>query len=80
MRGSSASETGLLLLPLMFGIGAGSMITGRSVSRTGLTAIFPSVGLVFATLALVVFALWADSLSGWPLATSCSWSVSAWAP
>ena len=56
-RGSSASETGLLLLPLMFGIGAGSMITGRSVSRTGLTAIFPSVGLVFATLALTVFAL-----------------------
>lgn len=69
VRGSSASETGLLLLPLMFGIGAGSMITGRSVSRTGLTAIFPSVGLVFATLALIVFALWADSLSGWPLAT-----------
>ena len=53
VRGSSASETGLLLLPLMFGIGAGSMITGRSVSRTGLTAIFPSVGLVFATLALI---------------------------
>ena len=46
VRGSSASETGLLLLPLMFGIGAGSMITGRSVSRTGLTAIFPSVGLI----------------------------------
>ena len=62
-RGSSASETGLLLLPLMFGIGAGSMITGRSVSRTGLTAIFPSVGLVFATLALTIFALWADTLS-----------------
>ena len=69
VRGSSASETGLLLLPLMFGIGAGSMITGRIVSRTGLTAIFPSVGLIFATLALVVFALWADSLHGWPLGT-----------
>ena len=46
VRGSSASETGLLLLPLMFGIGAGSMITGRIVSRTGLTTIFPSVGLI----------------------------------
>ena len=46
VRGTSASETGLLLLPLMFGIGAGSMITGRIVSRTGLTTIFPSVGLM----------------------------------
>ena len=36
VRGASPSETGLLLLPLMFGIGAGSMMTGRLVSRTGL--------------------------------------------
>ena len=49
LRGTSASETGLLLLPLMFGIGGGSMLTGRIVSRTGLTTIFPSVGLIFAT-------------------------------
>ena len=28
LRGTSASETGLLLLPLMFGIGAGSMVDG----------------------------------------------------
>ena len=62
VRGSSASETGLLLLPLMFGIGIGSMITGRSVSRTGLTAIFPSVGLIFATLGVGVFALSAETL------------------
>jgi EmrB/QacA subfamily drug resistance transporter len=69
VRGSSASETGLLLLPLMVGIGIGSMITGRSVSRTGLTAIFPSVGLVFATVALVAFALWTDSFGQSGLAT-----------
>jgi hypothetical protein len=58
----SASETGLLLLPLMLGIGFGSMLTGRSVSRTGLTAIFPSVGLIFATVSLLAFALFADGL------------------
>jgi hypothetical protein len=51
----------------MFGIGAGSMITGRSVSRTGRTAIFPSVGLVFATIAIFIFALYADDLAGWHL-------------
>ena len=67
VRGSSASETGLLLLPMMFGIGAGSMITGRIVSRTGLTTIFPSVGLIFATISLVVFAIWSDQLAGWYL-------------
>lgn len=65
VRGTSASETGLLLLPLLIGIGAGSMFTGRSVSRTGLTAIFPSVGLIFATAALLLFALLAGRLGTW---------------
>ena len=44
-QGVSAAGAGLLLLPLMFGIGTGSMVTGRTVSRTGYTTIFPSVGL-----------------------------------
>ena len=63
VRGASASETGLLLLPLMFGIGAGSMMTGRVVSRTGFTTIFPSIGLIFATISLLTFALFAGQLS-----------------
>jgi MFS family permease len=63
VHGASPSETGLLLLPLTFGIGAGSMLTGRSMSRTGLTAIFPSVGLIFATAMLVLLAVMASSLS-----------------
>jgi EmrB/QacA subfamily drug resistance transporter len=62
-HGTSASETGLLLLPLTLGIGAGSMLTGRSVSRTGFTAIFPSIGLIFATATLVALALLASHLS-----------------
>jgi EmrB/QacA subfamily drug resistance transporter len=66
-RGASASETGLLLLPLMLGIGLGSMLTGRSVSRTGLTTIFPSIGLIFATLSQLLLALFAHQLSTWGL-------------
>ena len=62
LRGASASETGLLLLPMMFGIGAGSMFTGRVVSRTGLTMIFPAVGLIVATLCLTLLGLFSGSL------------------
>jgi predicted MFS family arabinose efflux permease len=62
-QGSSAAETGLRLLPLVFGIGLGSMATGRIVSKTGLTTIFPSVGLIFVTASLIVMALWASAFS-----------------
>jgi EmrB/QacA subfamily drug resistance transporter len=56
-HGTSASETGLVLLPMMFGIGLGSMLTGRLVSRTGYTAIFPSVGLTTSTVLVTSLAL-----------------------
>lgn len=56
-EGASAAETGLILLPMMFGIGFGSMLTGRMVGRTGLTAIFPSIGLSIATCGLLLLAL-----------------------
>jgi EmrB/QacA subfamily drug resistance transporter len=56
VRGTSASETGLLLLPIALGIGAGSLTTGRLVSKTGRTMIFPSVGLIVALVLTVIFA------------------------
>jgi EmrB/QacA subfamily drug resistance transporter len=62
LSGTSASDTGLLLLPMMFGVAAGSMATGRTVSRTGRTAIFPSVGLIFVVAALVLLAAFAGHL------------------
>jgi EmrB/QacA subfamily drug resistance transporter len=70
LRGASASETGLLLLPLMFGIGTGSMLTGRIVSRTGRTMIFPAVGLVIATIALLMLGLLANELGTRQLAAN----------
>jgi EmrB/QacA subfamily drug resistance transporter len=70
-KGASAADAGLLLLPLMFGIGFGSMLTGRIMSRTGYTMIFPSVGLIFATATLIAIALWIGHLTpfqiGWVL-------------
>jgi len=56
VRGASPAETGLLLLPLTFGIGVGSMITGQIVTRTGRTAVFPTYGLMAATLGLLLVA------------------------
>jgi EmrB/QacA subfamily drug resistance transporter len=71
LRGATPATMGLMLLPLVFGIGIGSMLTGRIVSRTGLTTIFPSIGLVLATATLLLFALNAENLGlaqlPWPL-------------
>jgi EmrB/QacA subfamily drug resistance transporter len=56
VRGASPAETGLLMLPLMFGIGIGSLVTGQLVTRTGRTAAFPSYGLLAATAGLLLLA------------------------
>jgi EmrB/QacA subfamily drug resistance transporter len=56
VRGASPAQTGLLLLPLMFGIGIGSLVTGQLVTRTGRTAAFPSYGYVAATVGLLFLA------------------------
>jgi len=70
-RGMSAAETGLMLVPLTIGIGIGAMITGRIVTTTGRTSIFPSYGLIFVTATLLFLAFWAPRLSttalGWVL-------------
>jgi EmrB/QacA subfamily drug resistance transporter len=58
VRGASPAETGLLMLPLMFGIGIGSLVTGQLVTRTGRTAIFPSYGYIVATACLLFLAFY----------------------
>jgi EmrB/QacA subfamily drug resistance transporter len=63
VHGASAAESGLLLLPVTIGIGTGSVITGRLVSRTGFTAVFPSYGLIVAVAALLFLAFAAPYLS-----------------
>lgn len=63
VRGASPAETGLLLLPLTFGIGIGSLITGQLVTRTGRTAMFPSYGYSAATVGLLFLALYVPHLT-----------------
>jgi predicted MFS family arabinose efflux permease len=63
VRGESPSTTGALLVPLTVGIGTGSLVTGRLVSKTGLTTVFPIFGLVVITLDMLALAFWASKLS-----------------
>jgi predicted MFS family arabinose efflux permease len=74
VRGASPSETGLLLVPLTVGIGAGSLITGRLVHRTGLTTAFPIVGLALATMSLIVLALFVATLDKTAFAVLMLWN------
>lgn len=62
VRGFTPSTTGLLLVPLTIGIGTGSLLTGRLVNSTGLTTVFPIVGLTLCTANFIVLAFWASSL------------------
>jgi len=63
VRGASPAETGLMLLPLTFGIGLGSLITGQLVTKTGRTAVFPTYGLMAATAGLVALGFGISYLS-----------------
>ena len=74
VRGMSPSETGLILVPLTIGIGAGSLITGRLVSRTGLTTVYQVTGLTLVTVNLLVLAFWAASLSNTALVVLLLWN------
>jgi EmrB/QacA subfamily drug resistance transporter len=74
VRGASPSATGLLLVPLTIGIGTGSLVTGRLVSHTGRTTLFPVLGLALVTGNLVALALWASSLGTAALAGLLLWN------
>jgi EmrB/QacA subfamily drug resistance transporter len=73
VRGMSPSETGVMLVPLTVGIGTGSLLTGRMVSKTGLTTIFPVIGLSLATLSLIALAFCASALNDMALLALFLW-------
>ena len=63
VTGASAAETGVLLIPWTGSVASGSVITGWLISRTGRTAIFPTVGLAITAVILVALAMWAPQMS-----------------
>ncbi|RSM82123.1 MFS transporter [Kibdelosporangium aridum] len=56
VKGASPTESGLMTLPMTFGILVAAMGSGRITSKTGRYRIFPIVGLGATTLALFLFA------------------------
>lgn len=68
VRGVSPAGTGYLLLPIAIGIGVGSLVTGRLVSATGRTAIFPSVALIPSVALLLTLAIFIDRIALWQFA------------
>jgi EmrB/QacA subfamily drug resistance transporter len=75
VHGTSATQTGLLLLPLTAGIGFGSMITGQIVSRTGRTMIVSTIGLAVVTFLLLIQAAFAAYMSA--LELTALWGITA---
>ncbi|MFD8435779.1 MFS transporter [Streptomyces microflavus] len=61
--GASATESGLLMLPMMLGIVGGSIVSGQLITRTGRYRIYPIVGS-----AVSVVGMWL--LSGLEVGTS----------
>jgi predicted MFS family arabinose efflux permease len=53
--GSSPTEAGLQLIPLMVGILVTSIVSGRLITRTGRYKIFPIIGTALATVGLFLF-------------------------
>ena len=62
-RGTPPSEVGVLMLPLTALIAIGSLLTGRTISRTGRTAIMPSIGMPIVAVLLAGMAMAGPALS-----------------
>jgi MFS family permease len=59
----SIVDIGLLLLPITFGAGVGSFLTGQIVSRTGRSAIFPSLGMSVVAAMFAFLGFFIDTMS-----------------
>lgn len=55
VRGNTPTESGLLMLPLIFGLLAASITSGRLISKTGHYRPFPIIGTLLLTLGLWMF-------------------------
>ncbi|MET9073188.1 MFS transporter [Streptomyces sp. NPDC004232] len=55
VKGVSPTKSGLLMLPLMVGMIAGTIVVGRIIQQTGKYKIFPVIGTLLIIAALLLF-------------------------
>ncbi|WEO94429.1 DHA2 family efflux MFS transporter permease subunit [Streptomyces sp. FXJ1.172] len=55
VKGVSPTKSGLLMLPLMVGMIAGTIVVGRIIQQTGKYKIFPVIGTVLIIAAMLLF-------------------------
>ncbi|MEO7752992.1 MAG: MDR family MFS transporter [Terracoccus sp.] len=55
VKGASATQAGLMLLPMTLGIMSGSIFSGQLISRTGRYRVFPIIGSLLLVLSLFGF-------------------------
>jgi EmrB/QacA subfamily drug resistance transporter len=64
VTGASATNSGLLLLPLMLGLLTASSGSGQIISRTGRYKVFPLIGTALGTVAMGLLATMGPDTSG----------------
>ena len=67
VHGYSATKSGLMMLPLIFGLIGSMTIAGRLISKNGRYRIFPIVGTAITTVGLWLFSHVAIGTSQWML-------------
>ena len=67
VKGNSATEAGLKLIPLMLGIVSMSVMSGKQISKSGKYKIFPILGTAIMTIGLLLMTTLAENTSFWVL-------------
>ncbi|MFE6866076.1 MDR family MFS transporter [Kitasatospora sp. NPDC057692] len=72
VQGASATNSGLLLMPMMFGMLVISLVVGQAVTKTGKYRIYPIIGTVVMTAGMLLLSTLGTGTSGF--ASAC-WMV-----
>jgi MFS family permease len=73
VKGVSPTNSGLLLMPMMLGMLATSVISGRIISRFGRYKLFPILGTATMTFGLAALSLLAIESNDWQTAIDALW-------
>jgi EmrB/QacA subfamily drug resistance transporter len=68
VKGSTPTESGFQLLPMILGLMISSIVSGQVISRTGKYKIFPILGTAFMSLGFLVFTTIKADTNYWILA------------